>query len=103
MINEGSMAFAGTMEEFDNHLAPNSLIVSMLNPPLLSELMNMEGIQHVELLTDNRFRIHYTDAQQVMDSLIDKSSAHRWHICELMQEKSSLETVFSMISRKKTA
>lgn len=103
MINNGILAFSGTMEEFDNQLAPSSLIVSMVNPPSVHELMTLEGVHKVEPVTATKFRIHYTDAQQVTDLLIARSTALQWRISELTLEKTSLESIFSIISGKKTA
>lgn len=101
MINDGMMAFSGTMDEFDSHVMPNSLLISMINPPSVHELMDFEGVQQVEMLNDRKFRIHYSDAQQVTDLLITKSVHEQWHISELVHEKNSLENIFSVLSGKK--
>ena len=103
MINDGTMAFSGTMEEFDNHLMPNSLLVSYVNPPSVHELMELDGVQQVELVNERKFRIRYTDAQQVTDLLVEKSQGNQWRMSELVHEKTSLENIFSTISGKKTA
>lgn len=34
MIEEGKLVFMGTVDEFDNYIIPNSLYVSMVDPPL---------------------------------------------------------------------
>ena len=103
MINDGIMAFAGTMDEFDTHIVPNSLVVSMVNPPSVHDLLELEGIQQVEAVNDRKFRIRYTDAQQVTDLLIEHSAKFQWRISELVHEKNSLENIFSVISGKRTA
>ena len=103
MINDGVMAFAGTMDEFDNHVMPNSLVVTMVNPPSIHDLMELEGIHQVEAINDRKFRIRYSDAQQAADILIEHSTKFQWRISELMHEKNSLENIFSVISGKKSA
>lgn len=59
MIESGHMVFAGTMDEFNNYIKPNSLVVLMDAPPSESELRAIPGIVNVENLTGKRFRLHF--------------------------------------------
>lgn len=57
MIESGHMVFAGTMDEFNNYIKPDSLVVLMDAPPSENELRAIPGIVSVENLTNKRFRL----------------------------------------------
>src|SRR5882757_6983902 len=45
MINEGSMIFSGSLEEFDNYIVPNTLVMSLVAAPSTAELMAIQGVE----------------------------------------------------------
>ena len=69
MIESGHMVFAGTMDEFNNYIKPDSLVVLMDAPPSENELRAIPGIVSVENLTNKRFRLHF----DTMDAISGKS------------------------------
>lgn len=100
MIEQGKLVFVGSVNEFDNYIAPNTVFVHLEDAPPVEELQRIEGITRVEELGGRRFRIYYTDAQEVIGKLVDLSSANRWKLMEIRQEKSSLDTIFAELSKK---
>lgn len=102
MINEGSMIFSGSMDEFDNYIVPNTLVVSLIAAPPVEELMAIQGVAGVEELGGIRYRIRFTDAQDVIERLVQTSVSKNWRLIEVAAEKNSLETVFAELSRKKS-
>lgn len=103
MINDGVFVFSGTLNEFDNYILPSSLVVTLMNPPSLSELQQLDGVQQAEALDRHKFRIQYSDAQEVTDLLVQHSASRNWRISELSLEKYSLDNIFSELSRKNTS
>lgn len=103
MINEGVIVFSGTLNEFDNYILPSSLVVTLMNPPSLAELQQLEGVQQAEAIDHHKFRIRYSDAQEVTDLLVQQSASHNWRISEISLEKYSLDNIFSELSRKNTS
>jgi ABC-2 type transport system ATP-binding protein len=103
MINEGTVAFAGSIEEFDSYIMPSTLMVSMIAAPPLDELKTIPGILHAEHLGGIRYRVQYTDAQDTMERIIETSVQRKWRLTEISLEKISLENVFAELSKKKTA
>ncbi|RXK81195.1 ABC transporter ATP-binding protein [Filimonas effusa] len=102
MINEGSMIFSGSMEEFDNYIVPNTLTVSLVASPSAEELMKIPGVVGVEELGGIRYRIRFTDAQEAIERIVETSVHKNWRLVEIAVEKNSLETVFAELSRKKS-
>lgn len=100
MVEKGKMVFAGSVDEFDNYIVPNTIFVSLKNAPVPEVLRRIEGVTGLEELGGNQFRIRYTDAQEVIERIVTQSSRNRWKLMEIQQEKSSLDTIFAELSQK---
>lgn len=100
MVEKGKMVFAGSVDEFDNYIVPNTIFVSLKNAPVPEVLRRIEGVTGLEELGENQFRIRYTDAQEVIERIVTQSSLNRWKLMEIQQEKSSLDTIFAELSQK---
>ena len=100
MIEEGRLVFAGTVDEFDNYITPNTLFVSFVDAPTVEVLDKIEGVVGVDDLGNGKFRLRFSDAQEVTDQLVKASAQHEWRLSELRVEKSSLDNVFAELSKK---
>jgi ABC-2 type transport system ATP-binding protein len=101
MINEGTVAFSGSISEFDNYIMPSTLILSMLSAPPEEELKRIRGVVAVEHLGDIRYRVQYTDAQDTMERIVEASVERKWRLIEISLEKISLDNVFAELSKNK--
>lgn len=101
MIHEGRMIFSGSLEEFDNQVAPNSVVVSLISPPSMEAFQQLPGFVDMEPLGNIKFRIRSTHTQELVEALVEKSVQEKWNLIEIFSEKSSLETVFAEMTRKK--
>lgn len=101
MINEGSMIFSGSMNEFDNYIVPNTLVISLMAAPPVAELMAVPGVVGVEELGGARYRVRFSDAQDLIERLVVTSVNKNWRLVEVSLEKNSLETVFAELTKKK--
>jgi ABC-2 type transport system ATP-binding protein len=102
MINEGMVAFAGSIEEFDSYIMPSTLLLSLVSTPSAEELMTIPGVVDVEHLGGIRYRVQYTDAQETMERIVETSVQRKWRLTEITLEKKSLENVFAELSKKKS-
>ena len=100
MIEQGRLVFAGTVEEFDNYIVPDSLFVSLMAMPAVEDLKRVSGVLDVEELGGPDYRIKYKDFQEVTGRLVEASAARSWGLTELRQEKSSMNDIFAELSRK---
>ncbi len=66
--------------------------VAMRQPPALSELRGIPGVDEAEAIGDNRFRL--TMAAEAIDQLVRLSVQEGWHLHELVPEQQSLEALF---------
>lgn len=100
MIEQGKLVFSGTVEAFDNYIVPNTIYLSLADAPAIEVLAQVEGVTDVEELGGSNFRIHFTEAQPVMNRLVEESAANHWRMTEIRLEKSSLDTIFAELSKK---
>lgn len=100
MIEQGRVVFAGTVDDFDNYIVPNTLIVSMISMPPVEELRTIPGVTGVEELGGTRYRLKFSDGQEVKERVIETSVARGWRLTDIYSEKSSLDAIFAELSKK---
>lgn len=100
MIEQGRVVFAGTVDEFDNYIVPNTLIVSMISMPPADELLTIPGVAGVEELGGPKYRLKFGDTQDVKERIIEMSVARGWRLTDIYSEKSSLDEIFAELSKK---
>ena len=47
-----------------------------------------------------RFRLHFVNAQEMMEKVLEISMTRDWRLNEIYLEKSSLDTIFAKLSKK---
>ncbi|MGN6418659.1 MAG: ABC transporter ATP-binding protein [Pseudobacter sp.] len=103
MIEGGHVVFQNTITAFNNYIAPDSLIVSLENPPALEALKSVPGITAVEQVEDKTFRMHFNDATEISEKVVLKSVTEGWRLKEINLEKSSLDAIFAQLSNKRSS
>jgi len=98
MIESGRMVFADSMEAFNNHVLPDSLVLSFDNPPAAAELGAIAGVTRVESLGEVSFRLRFRNSPDLPKYLIRLSLERGWELREIAMEKSSLDQVFAQLS-----
>ena len=100
MIEQGKLVFTGSVDEFDNYIAPSTLLLRFGSQPDMEELRRIPGVNSIDDLGGNLFRVHFSDTQELTDLIVDLSSRRQWHLQEMILEKTSLDTVFAALSKK---
>jgi len=100
MVEEGRVVFAGTVDEFDNYIVPNTIFVSLLEAPSIEELKSIHGILGVEELGGTKYRLKFSDSQEIIERIIETSVTKGWRLNEIRLERSSLDTIFAELSKK---
>lgn len=101
MIEEGNLVFSGTVDEFDNYIIPNSIFVTLASMPAPEELKNLEGVIQAEYLGGINYRVQFSDAREAIARIVEASVARNWQLTEIRVEKSSLDTIFAELSKKR--
>jgi len=101
MIEQGSLVFSGTVDEFDSYILPSSVYVSLINKPTIEELKTLQGVVEVEELGGTKYRLRFADAPEAMERVVQASFQHNWRLNEIYLEKNSLDSIFAELSKKK--
>ena len=100
MIEEGQLVFAGTMDEFNNYIQPNSFVVVLKNPPRMTELEHVPGVSRAEAINSKSFRVWFDTDDDVTARMVHESVSRGWELSEVSVERSSLDEVFARLSGK---
>jgi ABC-2 type transport system ATP-binding protein len=100
MINHGDVVFSGSIVDFDNYIIPESLLVTMIGAPSIDELKNIAGVVEVTELGNYRYKVKFESAQEATERIVEMSVAQGWRLTEIIQEKNSLEAIFTELSNK---
>lgn len=101
MIEQGSVVFSGSVNEFDNYIQPSTVHVTLIARPSEANLKQIPDLLQVEELGGYDYRLHFRDARGAMEKVIELSVANNWRMSEIYLEKNSLDTIFAELSRKK--
>jgi ABC-2 type transport system ATP-binding protein len=102
MINEGQMIFSGSLEEFDNYIMPSTFTATLLSNPPEEVLLAVPGIAGVELISSTKYRLQFDNDNDIVEKFVKTSIDKDWRLIEIALEKSSLNTVFAELSKKKS-
>ncbi len=100
MIEQGSLVFSGTVEEFDNYITPNTLFVSLGSAPSLKDLRAIPGVLGVEELGGANYRVRFADFRETVRQIIETSVSKGWNMTEIRLEKVSMDAVFAELSKR---
>lgn len=100
MIESGKLVFSGTMEEFDNYVAPESFIVEFMNSPSKEILESLAENNGVEALEDGSYRIFLKDDISITEKYIQESVKQNWNLKSIYVERASLSEIFAQLSGK---
>lgn len=100
MIESGKLVFSGTMEEFDNYVAPESFIVEFANAPAKEVLENLTENNGIEALEDGSYRIFLKDDISITEKYIQESVKQNWNLKNIYVERASLSEIFAQLSGK---
>lgn len=99
MIEHGKVVFDGSIEEFDNYLAPDTLYVRFGNEVKTGELQSVQGVVEVKADGEGGFHIRFANVNDVTRCIIENSISHNWELREIYPEKTSLDAVFAELSK----
>jgi ABC-2 type transport system ATP-binding protein len=100
MIENGHLVFTGTIDDFSNQLAPNTLLVGSERSIPIEELKSIDGVSKVESV-GGKLRVYCDDLDKVSLNIIKTSVARDWQLTEIAPERHSLDAVFAKLSGRK--
>ncbi len=91
IIRAGELVYHGSIDALNDH-REQSICIALRQPPDISALLAIEGIEQVEKMAEFQFRL-FASADAV-DELVQRSVSEQWGLFELTPEQQSLESLF---------
>ena len=101
MIEQGKLVFSGSMDEFNNYVAPSTLLTTFDAAPAVAELEKIEGILHVEKVDSRCYRLQFDVTRDISERIVELSVANGWQLSEIQMERLSLDEIFAQLSGKR--
>ena len=99
MIEQGKLVFSGSIDEFNNYVAPSSLLVKLDITPPLEALKAIDGVLQVEEIKPRNYRLQFDASKDISEHVVQLSVANNWQLAEIQLERLSLDAT---IIRKKS-
>ena len=101
IIHHGKLVYTDSTSGMEQRMNPTSLLAAFQNPPELSSLLQLTGVDSAERLADGRVRIHYSDTDPAA-VLVEQSVGQHWGLHELAPERRTLEQIFIELTCSET-
>jgi ABC-2 type transport system ATP-binding protein len=101
IIHHGKLVYTDSTSGMEQRMNPTSLLAAFQNPPELSSLLQLTGVDSAEQLADGRVRIHYSDTDPAA-VLVEQSVDQHWGLHELAPERRTLEQIFIELTCSET-
>ena len=99
MIEHGHVVFSGTVQDFNNYVASDTLIVAFANPVNVEELRILPGVRKAEMEENGKFRLHFENENEAIHQIVETSVVKSWELREVYIEKTSMDTVIATLSK----
>jgi len=100
MIENGRIVFSDTMEAFNNYVEPHSMLINLENMPAAEELLKIDGVGKVDILTGRQVRVYFNGDHNVTEKVVAASVQHGWRLREISLDKTALDEIFAQLSNK---
>lgn len=98
IMQDGRLIYGDTSEHMQRHGSVSGFIISLRNPPPLSELEGIGGITSVQQLSATQFRLLHDPDSNPSSVLLQLSAQHGWQLEQLTPLQATLEEVFARIT-----
>lgn len=103
IISQGQLLFNDSIDKLALQMNASALMVQFEQPLSESVLHQLDGVETVDTLADNRFRLHYHPDHNPTSQLLSRAVSENWQLSMLMPEQHTLEEVFMKIIQNEEA
>lgn len=99
IINRGRLVMDKPINDLQEDNQQRQLSIALKQTPALEELEKIDGVNQVDQLDKNRFRISYHRDQDMPVILSEIATKNGWGLYELTPETDSLENIFQQLTQ----
>lgn len=98
IMQHGKLIYGDTSARMQQYGQVSGFLVSLRNPPALSELQGISGVTQVDQLSAQQFRVLHSIEHNPSAELLALAAQHHWQLEQLTPLQSRLEDVFVQIT-----
>jgi ABC-2 type transport system ATP-binding protein len=103
IMHHGKLIYSDTSAHMQQYGRVSGFIISLRNPPALSELQGIAGVTSAEQLSATQFRVLHAPDNNPSDALLQLCAQQGWQLEQLTPLQATLEDVFARITNAETA
>ncbi|HEX5337224.1 MAG TPA: ABC transporter ATP-binding protein [Gallionella sp.] len=98
IMQHGKLIYGDTSARMQQYGRVSGFVVSLRNPPALSELESIPGIGSIEQLSATQFRVRHEADDNPVAKLLTRAEQQGWQLEQLVPLQATLEEVFVKIN-----
>lgn len=98
IMQHGRLIYSDSSLQMQNYGQVSGYLISLRNPPALSELQSITGVTSVEQVSPTEFRVLHAPDEQTGSLLLSLAAQHGWQLEQLSPLHTTLEDVFVKIT-----
>lgn len=102
IMQHGKLIYGDTSVRMQQFGSESGFIITLRNPPALSDLEGISGINRVEQLSATQFRVMHSPDNNPSSAVMQLSVQHGWQLEQLTPLQATLEDVFVKITDAET-
>lgn len=99
IMQHGRLIYSDSSASMQHYGQVSGHLISLRNPPALSEIVNIHGINSVEQLSATEFRIMHAPEADTVNQLLSLAAQHNWQLLQLTPLHATLEETFVKITK----
>lgn len=103
IMQKGRLIYGDSSARMQQYGHQPGFVVTLLAPPPLAELEDIDGVEKVEVLSGTRFRILHAADTQTSGVLLALAAERGWQAQQLTPLKGSIEDVYTQITENEPA
>ena len=98
IIHEGQLVFDQQTKKLNEDKQNNFINIAFKQAPAQEVFSTIEGIKHIEKISEQRFRVELHAGTAAIDNLVQNSVKSGWGVFEIIPETDSLEETFMRLT-----
>ncbi|MCX7193444.1 MAG: ABC transporter ATP-binding protein [Proteobacteria bacterium] len=98
IMQHGKLIYSDSSLRMQDYGKVSGFLISLRNPPALSELESIDGVTSVEQMTQTQFRILHAPEEHTGSLLLSLAAQNGWQLEQLSPLHATLEDVFVKIT-----
>ncbi len=103
IMHHGKIVFADSIDGLRRSRQTESLVLGFMRPPALDALKAIPGVKDAQAMENNLFRVLCQQNANPAEAITRTASENDWGLTQLSPERTSLEDVFTQLTRQEAA